>query len=259
MRTGENMNYGIIYRSCDRPKYVEKTLPILLNNTSCKPSGILLFDNSTDDGRRDQVLDVAKEYDTKSNFITHFSEKPRIGGTQVIIEGVKLLRERFNLDAIMVVDDDVAVPRKVAVNDKEIVYWDSVLADMLEAGWNVVAHPWATDFRKNTIKEYGGVKGHEISGVGGGCSGFRLDFYDKNPMEQQTLIRGYNEWMVRWTQGVKCGYSHEHDMLIEHIDRPEHPWSLRDTEYDEWATAMYWERFTSKRGQERPKGSKGIW
>lgn len=253
------MNYGIIYRSCDRPKYVEKTLPILIENSSMN-GYVLVFDNSTDDGRRAAVKEIVDYYTEKNFWIkSYFSPEARIGGTKAIIQGTRQLRQQFDLSAIMVVDDDVAVPRKILKEGGQFVYWDTVLADMLHAGWNVVAHPWAAGFRDNPIREYGGVKGHEISGVGGGCSGFRLDFYDRHPMEQATLIRGYNEWMVRWTQGKRCGYSHEYNMLIEHIDRPEHPWSLRDTEYSEWSDAMFYERFPSKRGEKRPKGPRGVW
>lgn len=255
------MNYGIIYRSCDRPKYVEKTLPILIDNSSMN-GHVLVFDNSTDDGRRDAVKEIVDHHTEKNFWIkSYFSPEARIGGTKAIIQGVKILRKEFKLDAIMIVDDDVAVPRKILTDGGQYVHWDDVLADMLHAGWNVAAHPWATGFRDNPIKEYGGVKGHAISGVGGGCSGFRLDFYDNHPMEQQTLIRGYNEWMVRHTKGNRCGYSHDHSMLIEHIDRPEHPWSLRDTEYNEWSDAMFYERFPNfkREGKERPKGAKGIW
>lgn len=167
--------------------------------------------------------------------------------------GVDILREEFEVDSILVVDDDVAVPREV-----EGVTWDQVLTRMLDAGWQIVAHPWSSDFRSKDTIEIGGVPGYPYGGVNGGCSAFSLDFYNQHPMKQISAIRGYNEWMVRWSEN-NCGYSHECLMVFEHIDRPEHPWSLRDTEYDEWSNEMFYERFPNRRGQVRPKGPKGVW
>lgn len=248
---------AIVYRSSDRPKYVEKTLPLLLERTH-SDLPIIVFDNSSFDGRRKEVKSAIESIiQGDDRVLSFYHPESRIGGTKVIVEALELtLRTHPQLHTFMNVDDDVVVP----LPDSEHGSWEKVLFDMTLAGWNVVAHPWAQSFRHgHTPREYGGIMGYEYSGVGGGCSAFKTSFYNKHPMEQQTLIRGYNEWMVRWTGGKRCGYSYDGQMVIEHIDRPEHPWSLRDSEYDEWATAMYWERFPNAKGKERPKGSKGVW
>lgn len=241
----------IIYRSCDRPKYMEKTLPLLVERTSDE-ADILVFDNSRDADSKQRVQAVCDDLDD-DRIRLHLHNRFHIGGTAVIIESLKMIEA----DHAMVVDDDVVVPPPLDNGDT----WDEILAEMLDAGWNVVAHPWAQSFRDGAseIRDYGGVKGYIYSAVGGGCSAFLRSFAEENPMKQQTLIRGYNEWMVENTKMERCGYSYRGDMVIEHIDRPDHPWSLRDTEYDEWSTKMYWERFPELRGQARPKGPKGAW
>jgi hypothetical protein len=253
----------LIYRSSDRPKYVLKTFRHLLENTG-PDLPVLFFDNSSPEMRpfvkeaaqSAQSMHIPISDDRDIQF--YFHNKPRIGGTQAIIEGVKLARaQNPNLKKVYITDDDVLLPMAHHAGGN-MAFWNDVLNEMLEAGWGIVAHPWSHDFRSKETQQIGGIKGYPYSGVGGGCSAFRMDIFDKYPLRQDTLIRGYNEWMTRAGRNV-CGYSYNYQMCITHMDRPEHPWSLRDTEYDEWATAMYYERFPKKKGQPRPKGSAGVW
>ena len=255
----------ILYRSSDRPKYVLKTFRHLLENTS-PDIPILFFDNSSPDMRpivkeavhsaRAMHFPITEDRDIRF----HYHDKARIGGTQAIIEGLKLARaENPGLKKFFVTDDDVLVPMPHHAGGY-MKFWDEVLSEMLNAGWKIVAHPWSQDFRDKETQDTGGLRGYPYSGVGGGCSAFQVAIYDKYPMRQDTLIRGYNEWMTRAGRNA-CGYSYDYQMCITHMDRPEHPWSLRDTEYDEWSNAMYYERFPKalKEGKQRPKGSAGVW
>lgn len=239
----------IIYRTCDRPKYVERTLAINMERSSDGPV-FLVFDNSTD---KQEAQDVTFSIAPDVEF--YQTDQPRIGGTRAVMTAVELYARKLKvLDKVFVIDDDVIVPEPL----EDGTTWDQILAEMLDAGWDVVAHPWSNDFRSKPTKFIGGVEGYPYSSVNGGCSAFRYSFYKKNPMSQITLIRGYNEWMTRRSRD-RNGYSANGRMVFQHIDRPEHPLSLRDTEYCDWSDAMYYERFPDRKGQKRPKGSRGVW
>ena len=255
----------VIFRSSNRPKYVERSLPALFERTNIN-TGVIFFDNSEPEYIKsvEKVAEnIYEKYEVVKNFdvIYHYEGK-RIGGPNAIMKGIRLAMARWpNVKYIMVCDDDVLVPSPQERSAK-LVYWDDQLAEMLDAGWHIVAHPWTNDFRDGKTKIINGVEGYRYEGVGGGCSAFKLDLCIEHPITQSTLIRGYNEWMVRCSNkyGINCGYS-AGDMIIEHFDRPDHPWSLRDTEYCDWSDEMYYERFpkAKEQGKARPKGKDGVW
>jgi hypothetical protein len=270
----------LIYRTADRPKYALKSFRHLLENTN-PVLPIIVINNSQDNQlslQTAEALEAAVEFHhppfQQQRQISTKVFANRLGGTQALVEGIKYARSMYpDIQVVHVVDDDVLVPMPGHTADN-LDFWDDVLVKMLTRGWTAAAHPWSQNFRsrennglfrdpfkKNQADSYSW--GYEYSCVGGGCSAFRLEEFDKRPFENHGLIRGYNEWMIGLPENT-VGYSFMHSMTINHFDRPEHGWSLRDTEYDDWATEMYWERWTERRNanhpqHERPKGSRGIW
>lgn len=244
----------VCYRTCDRPRYVARTLPHLLAHTSPDTPVVVVVNCSTPQLRDDTLQQVAlanrRKLDPRPVHVA--VREGRIGGVEALHAGVAEARQRWDgLEHVLVCDDDIYPPiaRHAA---GAMVHWDDAIVAMLAAGWEVAAIPWAADFHRDETTTHGGVEGHLYDHVGSGCSGFRLDVYDRHRPEQISLVRGLNSWTQRWC--TKVGYVASPPMVCAHLDRPEHGHSERDGLYKRHAQDMWWDRFPNRRGSPRPVG-----
>lgn len=255
----------VVYRTSDRPSYMKRSLPHLVDHTSSN-SWIVVVNNPSTLDHSNQI--DLPEQDDFGRPLLLVEKNGRIGGPNAINEGIRAaLSEGWKVQNIFIVDDDTYVPLPQHY-DGEMVFWDQCLSRMLDAGWKVVGHPWSPQFTVDPPEprppvEIGGVKGVKMTHVAGTCSGFSKKTWEKYPIRQQTLIHGYTGWQGK-VGGEAIGYCAEPYMFSVHFDRPEHPHSERDTTYDKWSNEMYWERWPKRRSpkhshHKRPHGQQGAW
>lgn len=248
------MRTAVIFRTSCRPQYFWRSLQHLDFHTSLDSHIIVVVNEPEPHTDAQKILDRVAPERCSTMF---FGE--RLGGPRAINEGVaEAIRLFPKVEFALVVDDDTYVPLEVD-SPPEVLFWDQALTNMLDAGWNIAGHPWSHDFVKSERKTVGNVEGIPYGHVAGTCSGFHVSEWKRRPLVQRTLIHGYTNW-----QRGHIGYWCSPVMPSVHFDRPEHPHSLRDTDYRGWSDDMYYERFPDRRrpdhsAHKRPLGQGGAW
>lgn len=252
------MDGALVYRCCDRPEYAAHTFPQLIKTTSTDV-GIIMFDNSGDAGNAKAYKDVFDEYgDSRCRFYSHGS---RMGVNYALVKGISLVEKVFPgeyIKYLFTVDDDVLTPDTTEANPP---YWDRVLADVLSKGkyWTVAFKAGQEDVKPENLKQRDGYQMLERGAVsGGGCTASRLDILRANPFPKVTDIFTYGHWMSTVCKG-RCAYveyENEHIGRVRSvsIDNIHHPFSLRNSKYNDYSNAIWHHRHPRTEG-ERPRNA----
>lgn len=253
----------IIYRTCDRPKYTTVTLPHFLQNTS-QNAHIFIAENSSDEETVEankQCFNDAMNRDPETVTFEHLG--PRVGIQAAVHMSVDAYIKKFGKGPVRIylMDDDILVP--VPVNEGE--YWDSVLEAMLLSNlWDAVGIHRTRTF--SDIRGDGLARGHIVRFVGGACSAFKYYTYRHgswranydNGNKVLYDINQYNIWVSR-SIGVhgRCGRFAAYPFHYTDIDKHGHELSLRETEYIDYSTEIWWQRHPQHRNKmAMPKGAK---
>ncbi len=271
----------IIYRCCDRPKYVEQTFPHLVENTS-DDAVILMADNSSTQEARDVHKAIFDKTRAPNTIYVYFGS--RVGVWHIVYEAIKWYVENHGKPKyILLADDDCLVP-----SEKDP--WNVMLESMLDSDlWDVVGcaengdpcveHP--RDLMENPppwpegrhggrgwiLKGEGMARGRLRRYVGGACSGFSYSWYDRiiDPVELSiywfTLMTakyaGDPEEIIPGggfeIKEGRCGHFAGYPITtFRHLDT-ESKESFADSEYPEYSDWMH----HYSRGIDKPRRRRG--
>lgn len=211
----------IIYRTCDRPLYTERSFPHIVEHSS-KEVLLLFMENSS---HKDNILknvEVFSQFADKQRMQIKVFNK-RIGINKAIKTGIELFPQLWRgtqLDHILIADDDVLVP-------ETDMYWDRLLCDMLDN------EPW----------DFVGFYGQKVPEVGlnqlvrfmsGACSAFKYEYYKLHPLDSFGIF-GYNLWTARG----RCGRYAKTQLWYKNMDKDfSLNMSLRDTVYKQYSAEI---------------------
>jgi hypothetical protein len=253
----------IIYRTCDRPRYTAITLPHFLKNTSHN-AHILIAENSSNEettALNKQCFDDSLNRDPSMATFEYLG--PRVGVQTAVHMSIDAYVKKFDRppERVYLMDDDILVP--TPINEGE--YWDTLLETMLLSDtWDVVGiHRIATSSR---IEGEGLAKGHVVRFVGGACSAFKYAIYKNSSWRQEYSrgrvrkgeINGYNIWVSHNVgKHGRCARFASYPFYYTDIDKHGHELSLRETEYIDYSTEIWWQRHPQHRDvTDMPKGAK---
>lgn len=190
----------IIYRVCDRPKYVAYTWPRLVEASS---SPIVIVENSAAPENTERNLATLRSHPS-DDVLVHV-EGERLGVTAPILTGLRVYTEHTGHapEYVLVADDDVLLPDG----------WDAALIAMIDSGaWDVVGIPRAARVDGHP-RGSGAAAGYPVPVMAAGGCAFRRELLDQHELPPTPKPATFNEWSRRF----RCAW---HPSLVkEEIDK----------------------------------------
>lgn len=190
----------IIYRACDRPRYVEHTWPRLVAASS---SPIVVVENSAAPENTEQNLATFDRH-PGGDVLVHV-EGERLGVTAPILTGLRVHGEHTGRapEYVLVADDDVLLPDG----------WDTALVEMIDSGaWDVVGIPRAARVEGHPQGDGAAAGYPALVMAAGGCA-FRRELLDRHELPPTPNPAMFNQWS-RW---FRCAW---HPCLVkQEIDK----------------------------------------
>jgi hypothetical protein len=224
----DNTQTGIIFRTTERPIYLEQSFPSVVERTSPEAT-IIVLNNCRDPKILNENRAIVDKY--SDDRVLYF-EYPRLLGVPGSVNGGVNLHIQHcpSVRRVFICDDDCIAPEP-----KEGIYWDEVLGVMLSAGWKVVGHPNRVNwYKKSTLRELNGIKGHVEGHLAGAYAGFKIsDWKQVGGMPSSHPLYGFGPYCHLF-HGMCAYWPGDPKFLAEDMDRDTNPKSLRKSKYFKW-------------------------